>query len=67
MNQVDKDMKRVLKELERQGARIEPIKSGRMIYPPDKGKDPVAIHGTPSDRRAWANTLSALRRAGFDI
>jgi hypothetical protein len=61
------DWKKILRECERQGARIEPTKNGCMIYPPDKSKDPVNVHRTPSDHRALQNTIGLLRRAGFDL
>lgn len=63
-----KELKKLLAKLEReQGARIEKTKSGWMVYPPDKSKPGVSIHGTPSDRRSWANMISELRRSGFII
>lgn len=63
-----KELLELIKKLEaEQGARVETTKSGWMVYPPDKSKPGVAIHGTPSDRRAWANMRSELRRSGFTI
>ncbi len=49
------------------GWRVEARKSGWTIYPPDKGQSGVTIHKTPSDRRAWANTIAELRRRGAPI
>lgn len=67
-NEYRKSLKKLFKELEsEQGARIETRRKGWMIYPPDTSRSAVMIHKTPSDRRAWANMLSELRRSGFTI
>ena len=50
-----------------EGWRIEEIKSGWMVYPPDKTQSPVTIHKTPSDHRAIRNTKSLLRKRGAPI
>jgi hypothetical protein len=36
-----------------------------MLYPPDVTQSSVAIHGTPSDVRAFKNIISEMRRRGF--
>ena len=62
------DLKKLLKTLEtEQGAVIKAKNKGWVIYPPDKAKPAVMIHRTPSDRRAWANMISELRRSGFNV
>ena len=67
-NEYRKSLKKLFKELEsEQGARIETRRNGWMIYPPDTSRSAVMIHKTPSDRRAWANMLSELRRSGFTV
>ncbi|EGR97270.1 hypothetical protein [Cutibacterium namnetense] len=67
-NEYRKSLKKLFKELEsEQGARIEIRRKGWMIYPPDASRSAVMIHKTPSDRRAWANMLSELRRSGFTV
>lgn len=67
-NEYRKSLKKLFKELEsEQGARIEIRRKGWMIYPPDVSRSAVMIHKTPSDRRAWANMLSELRRSGFTV
>jgi hypothetical protein len=48
-----------------QGWREEPIKKGFRLVPPDPTKPMVVIHGTPSDRRALANTKAQMRRSGL--
>ena len=62
---MDKELKKLLRKLEDQGWRIEPTRKGTKALPPDTSKSVVMIHHTPSDRRAWSNMLSALRRSGF--
>lgn len=60
------DLKEVLRELPRQGWRVERLRGGHyMAFPPDRSKVPVTIGGTPSDHRAPANTMSYLRKSGF--
>ncbi len=49
------------------GWRVEEVKKGWMIYPPDKRLPAIAVHKTPSDHRAWKNTLSRLRRSGAPL
>lgn len=61
-----KEWKKLLRTLEAEGWTMKPTKKGYMLYPPDKTKDPVTVHKTYSDRRAWANTIADLRRSGFD-
>lgn len=64
---IDKDLKKLRKALEAQGARIDQKKSGWMIYPPDKDRDPVMIHLTNSDWRSIKNAKALLRKSGFDV
>lgn len=67
-NEYRKSLKKLFKELEsEQGARIETRRKGWMIYPPDTSRSAVMVYKTPSDRRAWANMLSELRRSGFTV
>lgn len=60
-----KQVTRVLRDLERQGWRIQPKKKGTMLFPPDPAATPVTVHGTPSDNRAYNNFLADLRRSGY--
>ena len=60
-----KDLKKLLKELDKQGFRVEERKKGYLAYPPDTQFPPVTIHRTPSDYRSWANQMATLRRYGF--
>lgn len=63
-----KEVKELIKAAEKwPGWRVEPVKSGWMLYPPDKSQSGVLIHKTPSDNRAWRNDLARLRRRGAPI
>jgi len=52
---------------------LEPVRVAIQLYltlcpyPPDKTQSGVLIHGTPGDRRAWANTVSLLRKRGAPV
>lgn len=48
-----------------QGFSVERTKKGERLVPPDPSMKMVQAHGTPSDRRALANLLAELRRAGL--
>lgn len=65
MRTIDKRVKKLVKSLKSQGWRIESTKKGIMAFPPDKSKNPVAIHLTNSDHRWYANTIAQLRRSGY--
>lgn len=62
------DFRKLLKDLESQGWRVEPTagkKGHYWAYPPDKEKDQVLLAGTPSDNHAWDNMISDLRKSGY--
>lgn len=60
------DLKEVLRELPRQGWRVERRGGGHYVaFPPDRSKQQVVFASTPSDHRALANTVSRLRKSGF--
>lgn len=59
------DYRRLRQELERQDWRVDDRGVRWLAYSPD-GQMIVTIHLTPSDHRAWRNTISRLRRGGFD-
>lgn len=48
-----------------QGFAVERTKKGERFVPPDPSMKMVQAHATPSDRRALANLLAELRRAGL--
>lgn len=60
-----KDTRAVFKELASQGFTAKETRKGWMIFPPDSNKGPVVVHGTPSDRKAYANFMSDLKRVGY--
>jgi hypothetical protein len=61
-----KDFRNIVKEAERQGFRVEQLRSGHWRFvPPNPSKPMVHAAGTPSDRRAIDNLLGQLRRSGF--
>lgn len=62
---MDKDLKILLQKLEAQGWETRKTRKGLFAVPPDPDLQMVLIHMTPSDRRAWANTISRLKRSGF--
>lgn len=70
-NKTPKDLKALLRSIRRDdgwtGWTSKDTRKGIMIYPADKAHDPITIHKTPSDHRAWANTVAHLRRAGAPI
>lgn len=64
----DKQVRKLIQEARGwAGWRVIEVKKGWMLYPPDKSLAPINVHKTPSDRRAWQNTLSRLRRSGAPI
>jgi len=63
---IRKEFRKLLDAVEAQGGTIKRIKSGHQVFAPN-GIDIVTLHGTPSDRRALANAMAELRRAGFTV
>lgn len=61
----NKDLSKLLKDLEAQGFRVERRKKGWMVYPPDTTKPAVVIHETLSDIRSWKNQMAQLKRSGY--
>ena len=74
-----KEMMQVLVELQRQNWRLKRTRKGYMAFPPPlsseeeagrrvlhpQREEPVTVHLTPSDWRAWRNMISELRKRGF--
>lgn len=65
MASMKKEIKALLAEADKQGWRVNETKDGWQLFAPD-GVNIVTIHGTPSDHRALANTVTRLRRYGFE-
>lgn len=64
----DKEIDRLINEASGwPGWRVEKTRKGWVLYPPDKSQSGVTIHGTPSDWRAWKNTISLLRKRGAPV
>ena len=61
---MDKEVRRLMKELRGQGWRVEKRKSKSVAFSPD-GRVFVPIHHTPSDARSMQNTISQLKRGGY--
>lgn len=59
--------KELVKIAEKQAWRVEPIKKGWKLYPPDQTKPFVTLHRTPSDRHWYANAVARLRGSGLII
>lgn len=60
-----KEVKKLVKQLQQQGWRVEERGNRFMAYSPD-GVTIVSIHKTPSDHRWLRNTIAQLRQGGFD-
>ncbi|MFD7553588.1 hypothetical protein ACFV9E_03490 [Streptomyces sp. NPDC059835] len=59
-----KEVKQLIKAIEKQGFRVRPTTKGH--YQVYKGDTFVTVlPGTPSDHRSLKNSLTYLRRAGF--
>lgn len=63
----NKEINRILRELEEQDWRIERVVGKFLAWPPDGVSRPVPVHESPSDHRWRKNLISVLRRAGADI
>lgn len=65
MELTPKAMRKLVKELEKSGWRVEEMKSGYKFFSPD-GEKIVTMHKTCSDHRAGRNILAELRQGGFE-
>jgi len=61
---MDKDLRKVVKELEAQGYETRVTAKGHITVTRD-GRVVAVFSGTPSDWRSMRNALARLRRAGF--
>ena len=63
---MDKDTKKLIKEAERQGWRVDVTSKGHpRFWPPNKDQSPIIGSGTSSDHRSFNNLVARLRRAGL--
>lgn len=61
---MDKDIKRIIKALTKQGFEVAITKRGHVIVSRN-GRRVATLAGTASDHRSMKNALSYLKRAGF--
>ena len=59
-----KDLRELMAQVERQGFTWRLSTKGHVLVQKD-GRTVAVFSGTPSDFRAWRNSLSDLKRAGF--
>jgi hypothetical protein len=59
------DLRKIVKNAEAQGWRVEKRKEYWLFFPPDKTTPPARVAGTPSSQRSWANFLADLKRKGY--
>jgi hypothetical protein len=62
---MDDELRKYRRTAREQGWHERPTKKGFQLIPPAPEKEPVQVHGTPSDHRALRNLLSDLRRNGL--
>ncbi len=60
-----KEIRRLVKALQSQGWRVEETKKGHFLAYAPNGVGLVTIPGTPSDHRSLRNTVSELRKHGY--
>lgn len=62
---MNKDLRKIVKALHGQGFSTRTTTKGHLMVTRD-GKVVAVFSGTPSDVRAWKNSLADCRRAGFN-
>lgn len=62
---MNKDFKKLLKEAERQGWRVEEGGKNYLLWPPDKSQSMVTVAKTASDVKAIHNTIGRMKQRGF--
>lgn len=65
MSSYEKDLDELVDDAERQGWRTERLSSGHVKFLAPDGKGTAMFAGTPSDHRAWLNSLAELKRHGY--
>ena len=62
---MNKEIRAIIEEAERQGWRSRPMANGHTrLYGPD-GRTQITLPGTPSDYRSLKNAIADMRRVGF--
>lgn len=64
---ISKEVRPMVEKALRAGWRSKRIRSGIMLYPPDRSAAPVAIHGSMASRGTPDNIRNKLRRGGLDV
>jgi hypothetical protein len=59
------DARKLRRDLEQDGGRVEKRKEYWLLFPPDRSTAPARMPGTPSSQRTWTNLLADLRRKGY--
>lgn len=59
------DARKLRRDLERKGWRVEKRKEYWLLFPPDGSTAPARMPGTPSSQRTWSNLLADLKRKGY--
>jgi hypothetical protein len=59
------DAKKLRRDLERKGWRVEKRQEYWLLFPPDGSTAPARMPGTPSSQRTWSNLLADLKRKGY--
>lgn len=67
MGGITKDLRKLIRQAEKEGWRVETRKNKVMFFPADKSAEVITVHLTPSDWRAMRNFVALLRRAGLDV
>lgn len=62
---MNKELKKLIKELEAQGFTVEVGRKNPHPIVRKDGRRVATLASTPSDSRSWKNGIAALRRAGF--
>ncbi len=62
---MQKEIREIVEEAQRQGWRVRPLKSGHVLLLAPDGKSTATLPGTPSDWRSLKNAIAEMRRAGF--
>lgn len=65
MKGVSKDIRQIVKELEKQGFSVEHTKNGHLRVRDQEGRPIYTMPSTPSCWRATRNAIAELRRRGF--
>lgn len=71
LDEIEKGAKKetayLLNRLQRAGHKVEMRGSGHYMVKHSSGKGMVTMSSTPSDKRAYQNMVSQLRRNGFEV